>query len=777
MALAAAAGSGILLSVANPPADVGAVAFFALTPLLWALSGSPRPRRGALIGFVFGLVYYGILLEWLRTFGVIAWLPLVASQAAYASVFGALLPRLWRNGRPIRSAVQAAALWTALDWARATWPAGGFGWGGFGYTQHGNRFLLPLASVTGVWGVTFVVVLVNGLLLGAILRMGERGRAPHERVRSASALPVIGLAAVLLPAAIPVPAANGRPLDVAVVQGNVSLSLASDPYLQSDVVVGSHIALTRTLAGNPPDLVVWPENALYADPTQDPALGRAVGDAIRAVGASALVGAVSPTSNGRFFNQTLFYSGGGEVIGRYTKVHLVPFGEYVPWPAVFRWTERYRRGNADLVPGHALKVFQVDGASVAAPICFENVFPDLFRRFVADGAGLVVLTTNDSSFLRSPASREHVIMSQLRAVENGRWVVHAAISGQSAIIDPRGQVIRRTGLFQTAILRDRVPTSQGTTLYTRLGDWFPWACGLAVATILLATALARRRREDGSPGPDAPSAPPAGERSARTPLPISGGSDPRTMVVLPTYNERPTVATVIEGVLAVRPTVDVLVIDDGSPDGTGEVVAALAKDQPRIRLLRRDGKQGLASAYLLGFRTALDQGYGIVVEMDADLSHRPDELERLLAGSETYDLTIGSRYVDGGGVTNWSRSRLALSKAGNAYARTVLALPVTDATSGYRAYRRQLLEALLADGISSDGYAFQVELAYRAWRQGFAVGEVPITFQEREHGRSKLSRRIVVEALWRIAAWGVRDRMGSGRRAATSAGNPGRSSP
>jgi glycosyltransferase involved in cell wall biosynthesis len=230
-------------------------------------------------------------------------------------------------------------------------------------------------------------------------------------------------------------------------------------------------------------------------------------------------------------------------------------------------------------------------------------------------------------------------------------------------------------------------------------------------------------------------------------------------VALPTYNERETIATVITGALAVGPHVDVLVVDDSSPDGTREIVQALAEQEPRVRLIERSAKMGLASAYLTAFRRAVDEGYDLAVEMDADLSHRPDELPRLLEGSSVHDLTIGSRYVDGGAVTNWSKLRVGLSRAGNVYARTVLGIPVTDSTSGFRVYRRRLLQALVDDGIPSEGYAFQIELAYRAWRMGYSVGEVPITFSERQHGHSKLSRRIVVEAILKVTEWGLRDRV------------------
>jgi apolipoprotein N-acyltransferase len=750
--LTSAVGAGALLSLTNPPADLGLLAFVGIVPLLWALSGA-SVRRGALLGFAFGLAYYAILLHWILPLGAIAWLPLSISQAAYTALFGAVLPLVWREERPLRSAAAGAALWTAVDWLRASWPLGGFAWGALGTTQHDNGLLLPLASVTGVWGVTFVVFLVNALIPGVLARVRT---AP----RVAAALVGVGLAASALPVLIPLQGATGPSLDVAVVQGNVPRSLASDRLLQSEAVGENHIKLHRELAGDPPDLAVWPENSLDRDPTRDPELAARVEASIRTVGVPTLVGAITGAPENRFYNQVIHYSGAGQVLGRYTKTHLVPFGEYVPFRPFFSWTDRYRPTSRDLAPGSELDVFTVKGLVVAPPICFENVFPDLFRRFVARGANLVILTTNDSTFLESVASREHVIMSEIRAVENGRWVVQAAISGESAVIDPEGRVVRRTGLFEQAILRTTVAGSDARTIYTRFGDWFPWVCGIGVLVALAFVAAVRR--EAGERG-----APPAGEGrkpahegvEPLAPAPIAGAAEPRVLVILPTYNEAQTIAEVLAGVLAASPDAHALVIDDGSPDGTAEVVAAMAEQEPRVRLIRRSGKLGLASAYLTGFRKGLGEGIDVLVEMDADLSHSPEDLPKLLQGASTHDLTIGSRYVPGGGVTNWGRGRRALSKGGNLYARMALGFPLTDATSGFRAYRRRALETLLSERIHSDGYAFQIELAYRAWRAGFTIGEVPITFREREHGRSKISRRIILEALWRVAQWGIRDRL------------------
>jgi apolipoprotein N-acyltransferase len=758
--LAAATGAGGLLSLANPPTDLGFIAFIGLVPLLWA-TRSANSKRGALFGFSFGLAYYGILLYWLLPFGVIAWLPLVLTQAGYAGLFGALLPRIWNEARPTVSALLAAGLWTAVDWARGAWPIGGFTWGGLGYTQHANPFVLPLASVTGVWGVTFVVVFVNALLLWAALALSRARR------KSVIALGV-ATGVVLVPSLIPLPPASGAKVDVAVVQGNVPRELAYDRYLQSRAIGQSHMRLHRQLRSDPPDLAVWPENSLDEDPGHDPILGRQVAGAIRSVGAPALVGAIATGTGGRFYNQTLLYSRRGQTLGRYTKVHLVPFGEYVPFRSVLGWTNRYRRTQRELTPGTALRLFDVGRVRVGTPICFENAYPDLFRRFVAHGATVMVVTTNDSSFLRSVASSEHVIMSKLRAVETGRWVVHAAISGQSAVVDPTGRVIARTPLFTRTILRRDVPTSTARTLYVRFGDWLPWTAGLVVLIVL---ALGwRRRRKDVGAGPTGE--PERGRVRGDDRLPVAGGGEPRVLVVLPTFNERATIGRVLEGILAAGPNVHALVIDDNSPDGTGEEVARIGEGEPRVKLLRRPGKQGLASAYLTGFRTGVEDGYDVVVEMDADLSHRPEDLPGILNGVASYDVVIGSRYVPGGGVTNWSKARVALSKGGNAYARGMLRFPITDSTSGFRAYRRHALQSLLDGGITSEGYAFQIELAYRAWRSGFSVGEVPIQFREREHGRSKLSRRIVLEALWRVGTWGVRDRFGRRTRGGPRSDRP-----
>ena len=226
------------------------------------------------------------------------------------------------------------------------------------------------------------------------------------------------------------------------------------------------------------------------------------------------------------------------------------------------------------------------------------------------------------------------------------------------------------------------------------------------------------------------------------------------LVILPTYNERETIAAIVEAVLAELPESHVLIVDDNSPDGTGDVADDLAKADERVRVLHRAGKLGLGTAYLAGFRLALEDDYETVFEMDADFSHNPRSLPALRAAVDSgADLALGSRYVDGGGTENWGFVRRVISWGGNVYARTILGIPIADLTGGFKCFRREVLEALDLDAVRSEGYAFQVEMTYRAIGRGFRVVEVPITFLERRAGQSKMSRKVMFEFAhvpWRL---------------------------
>jgi dolichol-phosphate mannosyltransferase len=225
----------------------------------------------------------------------------------------------------------------------------------------------------------------------------------------------------------------------------------------------------------------------------------------------------------------------------------------------------------------------------------------------------------------------------------------------------------------------------------------------------------------------------------------------RALVIIPTYNERENVPRIIPAILGQDPRLDVLVVDDASPDGTGKIVDSLAEREPRIHVMHRAGKLGLGTAYLDGFRWGLAREYDVLFEMDADFSHDPSHLPQFLAAIEDYDLVLGSRYLEGRvTVANWPIGRLLLSYFANVYARWVTGLPVADSTGGFKCFRREALAAIDLDSVESNGYAFQIEMSFRAWKKGFRIGEIPIVFVDRNIGESKMSKRIVREAVWRV---------------------------
>jgi dolichol-phosphate mannosyltransferase len=232
----------------------------------------------------------------------------------------------------------------------------------------------------------------------------------------------------------------------------------------------------------------------------------------------------------------------------------------------------------------------------------------------------------------------------------------------------------------------------------------------------------------------------------------------KVVVLIPTYNERENLALIVARLRAAVPQADVLVLDDSSPDGTGEVADKLAADDSQVHVLHRKNKEGLGAAYLAGFAWALEQGYDVLVEMDADGSHQPEQLPLLLRALAQADVALGSRWIPGGSVVNWPIHRKALSVGGNLYVRALLGMPIGDATGGFRAFRASALRALDLNQVASVGYCFQVDLAWRAIRAGLKVDEVPITFVERTIGDSKMSQDIVNESLRKITVWGARYR-------------------
>jgi len=237
----------------------------------------------------------------------------------------------------------------------------------------------------------------------------------------------------------------------------------------------------------------------------------------------------------------------------------------------------------------------------------------------------------------------------------------------------------------------------------------------------------------------------------------------RSLVVVPTYNERDNIARLIDAVLGKDASLDMLIVDDGSPDGTGGIVAAIASANDRVHLLRRSGKLGLGTAYIAGFKWAVQREYAYVFQMDADFSHDPGYIPDFFKAIQSSDVVLGSRYRDGrANVVNWPVSRLLLSYFANFYARHMTGLPVWDATAGFKCWRREVLEAIELDDVRSNGYAFQIEMAFRAWKHGFRVVEIPIVFVDRLEGESKMSQKIVREGFWmvlRLRWWAMTNRI------------------
>ncbi len=230
----------------------------------------------------------------------------------------------------------------------------------------------------------------------------------------------------------------------------------------------------------------------------------------------------------------------------------------------------------------------------------------------------------------------------------------------------------------------------------------------------------------------------------------------RAIIIVPTYNELDNIRKLIPEVINNYPSVDMLVVDDNSPDGTGEYVEALSKENLRVKVLRRERKMGLGTAYIAGFKLALREGYDLLFEMDADFSHDPKEIGNFLNAAKNYDLVLGSRYLTGVNVINWPMRRLLLSYFANMYTRFITGLPVKDTTGGFKCFRRDVLLSINLEKIKSNGYAFQIEMTFKAWKKGFRIGEIPIIFVDRVQGTSKMSKKIVREAV--IMVWKLRIR-------------------
>ncbi|WP_370324729.1 apolipoprotein N-acyltransferase [Euzebya sp.] len=503
--------AGVLLYGGHPPIGLAAAGFVALVPLV-ALSrelarDGVRARVAFGYGFLAGATFFGPLLYWLIPFGYAAFGLLTLVQSAYLGVVTALLTAYGeRRGR----AAVTVAIWVGLEALRGVWPFGGLAWGGLAYTQADGGLALGVARTLGAAGISAVLATVAVAVEEAIRGAATGWAAAREEAVPADAvfrrirtplLTVLGVLAVAVLLAGSPPAPTGRTTSFGIVQAGDTRATSAAGVTRIDTgrivrVAELMVEATAALADDPPDVVIWPENALDGDIRQPrwaevEAMLEAGVDLVdpAPILAGESIDGTEPAT--RFNAMTVFTADG---IGEsYRKRRPVPFGEYVPLRSWLDWFPPLEQIPSDVVPGDGPQVVHVGGAAVGNVICFENTFGHLVRDQVHAGADVLVVSTNNSSFGDTPMSSQHIAFSQVRAVETGRWVVHAGISGISGFVDPEGVVHQRTELFERATPVMDVPLVEGRTPAMRIGDAVAWLAG-AVAVLGLAAVVVDRRR-------------------------------------------------------------------------------------------------------------------------------------------------------------------------------------------------------------------------------------------------------------------------------------------
>jgi apolipoprotein N-acyltransferase len=477
--------SGAALSLAFPEPDLAFVAWIAPAGLLVAASGT-RSNRGVLLGFLFGVGFFGALLYWITIVGWAGWAMLVALQALFLAGVGAL----WALASRIESiglrVLAAPAIWVALEYLRSHFPLRGFTWGQLAQSQHNLEWMLRPARFGGGWLVTFLVVLIASLLAEAVWNIRNR-----RLVLAGGLLGLAGLA-VIAPLAIGRATADGDRVRVAIVQGNVPRDFIGSTFQKDIAILRSHERLTIDLRGRGVDLVVWPESSVGIDLEANPEVQEAITAAARSAGAPMIVGANLDIDESRYQVVALNVSADGEIVDRYQKTHLVPFGEYVPGRDLIGWLPILDQVPRDAVAADEPTVFDVAGGEVAPVISFEGDFGTLVRERIDAGGRLLVVATNTSTWGESWASAQHVAFSQVRAAENGVWAVHAALSGISAFVGPDGSVVDFTPLWTATSMIREVSFAEGASFYARTGDWMAWVC--LIGSLVLAAAGWRRSR-------------------------------------------------------------------------------------------------------------------------------------------------------------------------------------------------------------------------------------------------------------------------------------------
>jgi apolipoprotein N-acyltransferase len=487
--LAAAAG-GLVMWAAFPPLDWGLLAFVAPAPLLWATRKVDNAAGALAVGFIFGLIFYGSMLYWIATLGIVAWLPLTTVMAGFSATY-ALIMWLFRGWPAGRWWLIVVATWGLWELIRSAFPLGGFPWGALGYAAAGNPGAIGATQWIGPggWGVVAV-----GVAAGLVLLV-EKTDHWHLLID-----PLVVAAMLALAGGLFAPTAEGPAVQVAIVQGGSPCPGTHCPS-ENRLIYESHIALTQELDPATTDLVVWPENSMGTpyEPEENIDVRAALETEARRLDAYLLVSGTRVVDDGTFLNLNTFFDTTGSELGVYSKRHPVPFGEFVPARDFFDFVPQLEQVPRDMVRGDEAVVFATDTGIIGSVISFEGAFSRYVRSEAAAGAQLQIVATNESSYGRGPASDQLIDMTRVNAAAVGQDLVHAAITGKSAFIAADGEILASTELLEVGNLSGVVNfRSAGPTVYTRYGDWLLLVAGAAAAIAIVVPGGGRHDTAAGS---------------------------------------------------------------------------------------------------------------------------------------------------------------------------------------------------------------------------------------------------------------------------------------
>lgn len=494
--------SGVLLALSYPKPGLSILAWVAFLPLFYAIRGK-SPKSSFKLGFLSGLVAYSAVFYWLNIVMMkYGKLPLLVSisltflMAVYFALYLAITCGLTRFAEDysIPAVVTFPFLWVTLEYARA-YLLSGFPWASLGYTQYRTLPLIQIADITGVYGVSFLILLVNFFLYQLWRWVRGKDGASYPFLATAAAISLL-LLTIFYGFISLNRVDSGKEIKVGLAQGNIPQDIKWDLSFQEETVA-IYERLSRKTAGTGVELIVWPESSLPFFFQKEPEYSKRVSSLARELNSYLVVSSPALEHEDgveRLFNSGFLISADGSTVGRSDKVHLVPFGEYVPMARLLPFVKKMVQGIGDFSPGKAVSPLSARFGKMGLLICFEGIFPEISREYVRNGAGLLVNITNDAWFGDSSAPYQHLSMTVFRAVENRVPLIRSANTGITAFIDSRGHIQGMTRLFREAMLTGTVRLGTERTLYTRFGDIFAWSCGM-VSFIVFSVVIIKRRRE------------------------------------------------------------------------------------------------------------------------------------------------------------------------------------------------------------------------------------------------------------------------------------------